>query len=146
MEPANTPERGRLYRSRTDRVIGGVAGGLAEYLKIDPVLTRLGFVLFALAAGSGVIAYVIAWIIIPETPLPEGAAISGYQPAETSPAGRAPHHFVREARIIVGSILILLGSVFLADKIFPGINFHGYFWPMMLIALGGGLILYGTRR
>jgi phage shock protein C len=145
-EPTPSPTRGRLYRSRTDRMIGGVAGGLAEYLNIDPVLTRLGFVLFAFAGGAGVLIYVIAWIIIPEQPLPDEVGAVVYRAAEPSPSEPRAHHVVRDARIVVGSMLILLGSIFLADKIFPGINFHGYFWPILLIALGGGLILYGTRR
>jgi phage shock protein C len=58
----------RLYRSRTDRVLSGVLGGLAEYLHADPTLLRLGFVAFALLAGpvAAVIAYVIAAFVIPE--------------------------------------------------------------------------------
>ncbi len=60
----------RLYRSRTNRMIGGVAGGIAEYFNIDPTLVRLGFVL-ALVFGHIVtfIAYLAAWLIIPEQPL-----------------------------------------------------------------------------
>ena len=56
----------RLYRaSKKDSMIAGVCAGLADYLEIDPVLVRLVWVLFALGYGSGVIAYLIAWIIIP---------------------------------------------------------------------------------
>ncbi len=144
-QETNPPTRGLIYRSRTDRVIAGVAGGLAEYFKIDPVLTRLGFVLFTFAGGAGLLVYVIAWIIIPERPLPGETEPT---PAEAVAASTSQqhHHLVYEARIVLGSFLILLGSLFLADKIFPHFNLHGYFWPMILIALGGGLILYGTRR
>ena len=55
----------RLYRSRKDKRIGGVCGGLGEYLSIDPTLIRLIWVLLALS-GVGILAYFIAWIIIPE--------------------------------------------------------------------------------
>ena len=56
----------RLYRSVSDRMIAGVCGGLGEYLRIDPTLVRLAFVFFALWAGGGVLAYIIAWLVIPE--------------------------------------------------------------------------------
>jgi phage shock protein PspC (stress-responsive transcriptional regulator) len=55
----------RLYRSRTDKMLGGVCGGLGEILDIDPTLVRLVFVLLALAGGPGILLYIILWIIIP---------------------------------------------------------------------------------
>lgn len=58
----------RLYRSKKDRILGGVCGGIAEYFNLDPVLVRLLWVFFACVAGTGVLAYIIAWIIIPEKP------------------------------------------------------------------------------
>ena len=56
----------RLYRSKTNRVIGGVCGGMGEYFGIDPTIIRLIWVILALMGGAGIIAYIIAWIIIPE--------------------------------------------------------------------------------
>ena len=56
----------RLYRSNESKVIAGVCGGIAEYFDIDPTLIRLGWVLFSLLGGSGLLAYIIAAIIIPE--------------------------------------------------------------------------------
>jgi phage shock protein C len=61
-------EQKRLYRSRDDRMIAGVCAGLAEYMDIDPTLVRLAMVLFTLVGGSGILVYVIAWIIMPERP------------------------------------------------------------------------------
>jgi len=58
----------RLYRSGKDRILGGVCGGIAEYLNVDPTIVRLVWVLFTLAAGSGLLAYLIAWLIIPRNP------------------------------------------------------------------------------
>lgn len=55
----------KLYRSRMDRKICGVCGGIGEYFNIDPTLIRVLFVIFGLT-GSGVLAYIIAAIIIPE--------------------------------------------------------------------------------
>ena len=56
----------RLYRSKKDRMICGVCGGIANYFNIDPTLVRLAFVLIAMGAGAGILAYIIAAIIIPD--------------------------------------------------------------------------------
>jgi len=56
----------RLYRSKKERIIAGVCGGLGEYFGIDPTIVRIIWVLLGLMGGSGIIAYIIAWIIIPE--------------------------------------------------------------------------------
>ena len=59
-------ESKRLYRSRNQRMICGVCGGIAEYFNIDPTIIRLAWVLFSLAGGSGILVFLIAAIIIPE--------------------------------------------------------------------------------
>lgn len=59
------PVRTRLYRSETDRMIAGVAGGLAEYFDIDPIWARLIFVLLTVASGVGILIYIVLWIIMP---------------------------------------------------------------------------------
>lgn len=56
----------RMYRSEKNKVLGGVCGGLGEYFNVDPVLIRILWVLFALAYGSGILAYIIAWLVIPK--------------------------------------------------------------------------------
>jgi phage shock protein C len=58
----------RLYRSRNNRIVAGVCGGLAEYFGLDASLVRLGFIAFSLLPGPSIIFYVIAWIIIPKAP------------------------------------------------------------------------------
>ncbi|MHC4752178.1 MAG: PspC domain-containing protein [Planctomycetota bacterium] len=63
-----SPKVHRLYRSGSDRIIGGVCGGIAEYLKSDPTIIRLLWVIGTLAWGAGLLAYIIAWIIIPRNP------------------------------------------------------------------------------
>ncbi len=68
--PAATPARTsgfRLHRSRTDRMLGGVCGGLAESLGVDAALLRIGLVVLTLlGAGIGVVLYIAAWILVPE--------------------------------------------------------------------------------
>ena len=58
----------RLYKSRDNRMVDGVCGGVAEYFGIDPTLVRLGWVLFCAVGGSGFLAYIIAALIIPRAP------------------------------------------------------------------------------
>jgi phage shock protein C len=58
----------KLYRSRSDRMLAGVCGGLADYFGIDPTIVRILMVLFALAGGPGLILYIILLLIIPESP------------------------------------------------------------------------------
>lgn len=55
----------RIYRSRTDRIVAGVASGLAEYLNIDPLFVRLAFLLLALANGLGILLYLVLWLLLP---------------------------------------------------------------------------------
>lgn len=74
-----------LYRSRGDRMISGVCGGIAEYFDVDPTLVRLIAVLLAVAGGGGVIAYIIMAIVVPEEPLvasSEGGTNVPYVPEE----------------------------------------------------------------
>ncbi len=67
----------RLYRSRNERVIGGVAGGLAEYFGLDPALIRIAFALLFFGVGSGLLLYLVIWIIVPLRPLelPENSCV-----------------------------------------------------------------------
>jgi phage shock protein C len=55
----------RLQRSRTEKMIGGVCGGLAEYFSVDPTIVRILWVLITLLGGAGIILYVILWVIMP---------------------------------------------------------------------------------
>lgn len=56
----------RLYKSREDKMICGVCGGIAEYFDVDPTLVRLGAVLLGCSGGTGIVAYIVAAVIIPE--------------------------------------------------------------------------------
>ncbi len=59
----------RLYKARGHRMVCGVCGGVAEYFGVDPTLVRLAFLLLAAGWGSGIIAYIVAALIIPEPPV-----------------------------------------------------------------------------
>ncbi len=66
--PPPAPAPRKLYRSRSDRMIGGVCGGLAAYLGVDETVVRLIAVATILLPGPSIIAYLLAWIIVPEEP------------------------------------------------------------------------------
>jgi phage shock protein C len=123
--------RSPLRRSRRDRVLGGVCGGIARYLDIDPVLLRVAAVALALSGGVGVLAYVIAWVVLPEAPgdEPEPAA---------PPAGR---HAVA---IAVGAALVGLGVLLLVRQWMPWFGAE-VFWPLVVVAVGA-LVLTTARR
>src|SRR5689334_19729350 len=64
--PQPAPQRRPLRRSESDKVFGGVAGGLGDYFGVDPLLFRVLFVAAAFFSGAGILAYLIAWLAIPE--------------------------------------------------------------------------------
>jgi phage shock protein PspC (stress-responsive transcriptional regulator) len=104
--PEPQPARPQLRRSRTDRILGGVNGGLAEYTGIDALLWRVGFVALTLAAGTGVIVYLLLWVLMPVgPPAPAGAAGVPGTAVEKQPAGpRSP-----VPRLTMAALLIVVG-------------------------------------
>jgi phage shock protein C len=120
-----------LRRSHSERVLAGVCGGLGQYLGIDPVLLRIAFVVLGLANGLGVIAYVVAWIVIPEE-----------RPGQ--PIGPAPAARRETGRLVLGGALVVLGLVLLLDRLAPDID--QLFWPVAVVAVGVAIILIGLRR
>jgi phage shock protein PspC (stress-responsive transcriptional regulator) len=101
----------RLYRSRRERMIGGVCGGLAEYFGIDPVIVRIIAVALVFAGGAGFLAYLAAWLLVPET--------GGDDGAEPAAAGRTA--------TIAGAVLLVLAVCTLLP--FWGSPFGGVFGP-----------------
>lgn len=148
----------RLYRSRTDQMLGGVCGGLGQHLRIDATLIRLFFVLLALGPGVGVILYLILWIIVPYEGEGEIGASDTARAGANEMAGRMRtvgadiQRAFREpnpkAGLIVGAALIIIGAVVLLDNLnlpwLRWLNF-GALWPVLLI-LGGALLIWRRLR
>lgn len=61
-------ETRRLYRSKKDKMLAGICGGIGEYFDIDPTLVRIAWVIFCLCGGAGILLYIICAIVIPENP------------------------------------------------------------------------------
>lgn len=160
MEPEGKVKR--LYKSRTERMIDGVCGGVAEYLGIDPVLVRIAFVLLVFAGGIGVVVYLIGMILMPAGPVPATPPATATAPAEGSapgsqveggtpanPAGivaGSGNTSTSTARII-GIGFVVLGGLLLLGNL--GISFCDHWWglswgaigPILVIAAGVALIL-----
>ena len=134
MEDAVSESRARLYRSRNDRVIAGIGGGLGRYLGVDPVLIRIAIVVLAVLGGGGVLAYLIGWVAIPEEPAPGVGATA--PPGAT--AGRGG------GRLVLGTALVAVGLGLLLQQLAP--NLPRVMWPVALIATGAVLLFHGVRR
>ena len=139
----------RLYRSQVDRMLTGVAGGMAEYLRVDPVIVRMLWVVAVfLSSGVGLLVYVALAIVTPTAPkldAVEAPDDASAQPADGSQPA-APARYVAAtngAALVVGSALIIIGAAALMSQ-------FGWFdawrlWPLILIAIGG-LLIFNQRR
>lgn len=120
----------RLYRSGRDRVLAGVAGGLGEYFDLDPVWFRIGFVVLALGGGSGILIYLLMWLLIPRAP--EGLAAP--ETVRGSLTGAA----------VVGVVFVIVGTIALVNTVSPWMG--QYVWPVVLLLGGLALIIGGLNR
>lgn len=137
----------RLYRSRENRVISGVCGGIAEYFDLDPTLVRLLWVLVTFFVGVGIIGYIICIFVIPERPSSYTDKVQPCREEEDTgghSGNKAPSH--ERNRIFTGIILILLGVLLLADrlKLLYWLDLDRL-WPVLLI-IGGLYIIYRGKE
>jgi phage shock protein PspC (stress-responsive transcriptional regulator) len=155
----------RLYRSRDDRMLAGVAGGLAEYWDADPSLIRLVWALLVIFTGGiALLVYIVMAIVVDEDPgVPVATAASEgptWQPAPdwrsqraaSKAAAREARRASRAARgdaprtgtLIVGGALVLFGAWFLLDEFVPWFR-ADLFWPLALVGLGVLILALAIR-
>jgi phage shock protein C len=160
----------RLYRSRRDSILGGVAGGVAEYLDVDPSIVRVVWAVLALITGGiFLLAYLVMWIVVPQSPssatwpgpemapgTPPGGG-AGTAPGEGAAADAAPpwrgwggdESRVRRGgsggAVVFGLILIGAGIWFLIDRYVPAFD-SDLVWPIALVVLGVALLVVSLRR
>ena len=154
----------RLERSTTNKAIGGVCGGIGEYLQVDPTLVRVFFVIAAImTAGVGVLAYIALLVLMPlpgqPTPFVQGAAANppsvpsgeaGSSASDTVPLAPPPPADPEAAdrrRAAFGYVLVALGVVFLLGNVgvFRIVRWD-LIWPLVFIAAGALLIAQRMRR
>lgn len=133
-------ENKRLYRSSSEKVIGGVAGGIAGYFAIDPAIIRIIFVLLTIFGGGGLLIYIILWIALPE----DGSTVKNnmsqphFHPQEENEIQSVTNR--KPINLVFAIILISIGLSLLLDKFLSPFVFN-HLWPLALI-IAGGYLLY----
>jgi phage shock protein C len=140
-------EKTRLYRSRTNRMLGGVCGGLGIYLNIDPTIVRLLFILLLFGSEFGFLLYIVLWILVPE----EGREVTGEDRGmgdrfrsmgdDIQEAVAEPHP---QAGILLGAGLIIIGWILFLDQMdVRWLNWLDLdvLWPLILIIGGVSLLI-----
>jgi phage shock protein PspC (stress-responsive transcriptional regulator) len=137
-EPSSAPAERRFLRSRTNRVLAGVCGGIAEYYGSDVNAVRLVAVLIAIFTGIVplLVVYLVAAILLPERAadgsIPDGSPMAGVGSS------------ARGAGLVFGVLLIAVGVLALANEVL--LVDWDVLWPVALIVLGGGLLLAASSR
>jgi signal transduction histidine kinase len=121
------PPRARLERSRSDRVIGGVAAGIGHHLGIEPVVVRIAFVVLTIAAGFGLVVYLLAWLLAPLEPA-DSAAPRRARVLVRPTLGQA----LGAALILAGVLLLLLVTGFWFGEELA--------WPVTLAGIGFAIL------
>jgi phage shock protein C len=154
--------RERLYKSREDRMLFGVAGGMAEWMDLDPAIVRLVWAVLILAGGVGLLLYIVAAIVIPEAPYGVmGAAAATGDPGASAPDGTAAAEQTRwdarqarraarrrgngSAGVVFGALLVIAGVWFLIDRYVPAFD-ASWFVPGVLIVVGIALVIGAMGR
>lgn len=146
----------KLTRSKKDRFVAGVCGGLGEYFDIDPMVFRLIFILLTIFAGSGVIIYIICWILIPESGekrsdeigenIKEGASKMAKEIKDkTQEIDKEEKD--KKGKLIGGLIVLTVGLIFLFQNIMPQYGFDfGKLWPLIIIVIAIGIIIDSGKK
>lgn len=139
----------KLYKSSKEKMISGVAGGIAEYFEIDPVFVRLLFVVLAFFNGIGLIAYIVCAIVMPKEPVSADVIITPPNTSESEPSVTEKSEVKKEEKNkskndkrnrTIGIILIVIGIILLANEILPTFDFEEIF-PVLFIIFGLWLLL-----
>ncbi|PJE60095.1 MAG: hypothetical protein COU85_00095 [Candidatus Portnoybacteria bacterium CG10_big_fil_rev_8_21_14_0_10_44_7] len=146
----------KLYKSKTDKIIFGVAGGLGEYFEFDPVLVRAVFILLALINGLGVLLYIILAVIMPRHG-GEEPEINRRQKAKdfVRDLGREAENLAQKTkknrkwlgsrRNIIGVIIILIGVIALLNQVVPW-HWISWNWLFALAVIVVGLVIIFKKK
>lgn len=131
---------GRLYRSETNRVIAGVCGGLGEYFNIDPTIIRIIFILITIFGGSGILIYIILWLVIPSESNPK--KLSEENIRENAREMKEKVAKFAPSRPWWGFFIVIIGVFFLLNSYgYLDLSEIGKLWPIILIIFGIFILL-----
>ena len=132
--PTGPAPRPRLRRSRSDKVIGGVAGGLAEYTGVDALLWRVGAIALTLAGGSGLVIYLLLWLLMPAGAPAQHGDPTAVERVRTGPRSAVPG-------VTVAALLIVIGlGVLLTQFTDLDLGARGFLGTALLV-VGVGLVV-----
>ena len=137
----------RLYRCRENRVIAGVASGVAEFFGLDPTLVRVLWFLSIFFGGVSLVLYIGMAIIVPLEPLSADAAAALAAGAPAAAEGHR-HRAGGGGRwtTFFGVVLILFGGLALVGALLPEVASWRYLWPLFIIGIGAVLVFGAMRR
>jgi Putative stress-responsive transcriptional regulator len=127
----------QLFKSRSNKVIAGVCGGIGECFNVDPTIIRIIWAI-CFFSGVGLLAYIVAAIIIPE----EGSANTNTNTSQDFSYNQTSSG---NANLIIGGILVVLGIILIGRHFFFWLD-SGLVWSLILIAAGAFIIFRGWRR
>jgi phage shock protein C len=133
----------RLYRCRNNRVLAGVAGGVAEFFDLDPTLVRVLWFLSIFFGGLGLLLYIGLAIITPLEPISAGADGEAVMEAE---GHRHGPHGDGQWTTAFGLVLVLFGTLALVDRFLPALDVAHVFVPVIAIGVGAFLVTRALRR
>lgn len=145
----------KLFRSSTKKIIAGVAGGIGEYFDIDPLFIRIIFILLFLYSGSGILIYLLLWLIIPKKSSSaqeiDDTVKSNFIEMKSSAkefiTELKSKHKVHNSRFILGIFLLILGFAFLLDNFGIIVFDHIWkFWPLVIVAIGFIILFKNGRK
>jgi phage shock protein C len=145
----------KLYRSSSDKFLGGVCGGIGKYLGVDSSFVRIIFLLLMFGSGIGFLLYILLWVILPQ----EGATATGLPLTgpefekrvqgvgdDIRDAARNPHP---KAGLLVGIALIIIGGILFLEQLhFAWLSWLnvGIIWPVLVILIGGAFLYRGLKK
>lgn len=148
----------KLYRSQTDKMLGGVCGGLAQYLRVDLTIVRLFFVVLTLLGGFGPLVYLIMWIIVPlEDHVYTDSNPNKFEGEDLKErAGMVRDDFISAVKQpnqntarFIGIALVLAGGFFLLQQLdIQWLNWldSGVLWAALILLAGVALLVRATRK
>ena len=132
----------RLFRSNNDKMVSGVCAGIGEYFDLDPSLIRLAFALITFATGGGgVLAYIIAAMVVPEMPVGYEYGTDDDQDVYDEDGNPVSGKFTqKKTKQLVGIVLLAFGGLLLFDNLFLWFD-KGVVWAIVIIGVGGYMLL-----